>query len=355
MKKRTTTVSTLLFLCVFIFCHSQTAWGQTDRIGDFLLAGAEDAEILTRAYLEPLPNGIGGNLNSGWFNSASTHSTLGFDIQIRGALAFVPSSAQDFNLTELNLQRVELAAGESAISPTASGDDTEGPEIIVRDPDNGDEVARFNLPQGSGFNFVPTPMIQASVGLIKNTDITVRFVPEVSIGDYGNFSQRGIGIKHSLSQWLPGSALLPVDISIFAGYNRIDINANLDLDPQDNAITDPTTNYDNQQVETTFDTFSAKVIVGKDLPFISVYGGVGYETSTMNLDVTGNYPVPVSGPAGTIRTETLTDPFSYSENGDNTFSLTGGLKLKLFFFNIFGEYTLADYPVANAGIGFSFR
>lgn len=345
--------SILFFVIILFFCSSNFAFGQSDRIGEFIRAGAEDAEILTRAYLKPLPNGIGANLNTGWFNSASTHKTLGFDIQVRGALAFIPSSDQDFNLNELDLQKVELVAGESPISPTAGGDDSKGSEVVIRD--NDDEVARFNLPQGSGFNFVPAPMIQASVGLIKNTDVTVRFVPEVSIRDYGDFNQKGFGIKHSLTQWLPAGKLFPVDISIFAGYNRIDIDANLNLNPEEDAITDPTVNYDNQKAKTTFDTFSAKVIVGKDLPFISVYGGVGYETSTMNLDVTGNYPVPVSGPAGAKRTETLTDPFSYSEDGVNNFSLTGGLKFKLLFFNIFGEYTLAKYPVANAGIGFSFR
>lgn len=342
-----------IFTLFLVFCQTVTGWSQTDRIGEFLRAGAEDAEVLTRAYLEPLPNGFGGSLNTGWFNTASTHSTLGFDIQIRGALAFVPSSDQEFDLNDLDLQRVSPADPNATVAPTAAGNDSDGPEVIVRE--DGQEVSRFTLPQGSGFNYVPAPMIQASVGLVKNTDVTIRFVPEVAIGNYGDFKQRGIGIKHSFSQWLPGGKLLPVDISLFAGYNRIDINANLDLDPQEDAVTDPTVNYDNQEVATTFDTFTTQLIVGKDLPFISVYGAVGYETSTLNLDVTGNFPVPVTGPAGTTRTETLTDPFSYDENGDNQFSLTGGLNFKLFIFNIFGEYTLAKYPVANAGIGFSFR
>lgn len=175
-------------------------------------------------------------------------------------------------------------------------------------------------------------------------------MPKVKIGDYGDFQMEGVGLKHSLSQWLPG--IFPLDISIMAGYNRISLSANLNLEPRQ---PDPTVNYDNQKVRTAFDTFTAKLIVGKDLPFISVYGAAGYETSTMNLEVTGNYPVEVSGPAGIDQTETITDPFSYSENGANKFSLTGGLKFKLLFFHIFGEYTLAEYSVANAGIGFSFR
>lgn len=325
--------------CVLIFCQTFATSAQTSRIEDFIKAGREDAEVLTKAYLKPLPNGIGGALNTGWFNSASTHQTLGFDIQIRGALAVIPSADQSFDLNNLDLQRVRPADPTDTISPTAGGIDEPGPEVIVED--NGEEVTRFNLPQGSGFEYVPSAMVQASVGLIKNTDVMVRFVPKVTFGNYGDFQMKGFGVKHSLSQWLPG--IFPLDIAVMAGYNRIDLSANLNLEPEES---DPDANYDNQKVTTKFDTFTAKLIVGKDLPFISLYAAAGYETSTMHLDVTGNYPVE-----GT----TITDPFSYTENGSNKFSLTGGLKFKLLFFHVFGEYTLADYPIANAGIGFSFR
>ncbi len=346
---------TLLLTSLLILCQAVTGWSQTDRIGDFIKTGGENAETLTKAYFAPVPRGIGANLNTGWFTSASTHHTLGFDIQIRGALAFIPSSDQDFNFDDLNLTNLELAdPNASPLSPTAGGDDAAGPEVIIRD-DNGDEVDRFNLPQGSGYHIAPAPIVQASVGLIGDTDLIARFVPEVKIGDYGNFNMKGFGLKHEINQWFPGGGLLPVDISIMAGYNRININTNLDLDPKNGAVpTDPTENYENQKVETSFDTFTAKVLVGKDLPFISVYGGLGYETSVMNLDVTGNFPV-TELVAGQEVTTTLQDPFSYSENGANKFSLTGGVNFKLFFFNVFGEYTLADYPVANAGVGFSFR
>lgn len=339
MKSFSPPAKAIAIACILIFSQSAGALAQTSRIEDFFKAGREDAEVLTRAYLKPLPNGLGGSLNTGWFNSASTHQTLGFDIQIRGALAVIPSADQHFDLNNLDLERVRPADPNDTISPTAGGKDEPGPEVIVED--NGDEVTRFNLPQGSGFQYVPSAMVQASVGLVKNTDVLVRFVPKVTFGDYGDFRMKGIGLKHSLSQWLPG--IVPLDISVMAGYNRIDLSANLNLEPDES---DPDANYDNQKVTTKFDTFTAKLIVGKDLPFISLYAAAGYETSTMQLDVTGNYPVE-----GT----TITDPFSYTEHGSNKFSLTGGLKFKLLFFHVFGEYTLADYPIANAGIGFSFR
>ncbi len=349
--------SLIAFVCLLLAFVLQPATGmsQISDIGKFLRAGKEDAETLVKAYLQPLPSGIGAGLNTGWVTSASAHKPLGFSIQIKGSLAFIPELGQTFDLSELSLNNVRAVDPSATLSPTIGGIDELGPEVVVED--DGQEVARFNLPQGSGIHFVPAPMIQASVGLIKSTDVIIRYVPEVEIGDFGNFQMLGFGIQHELTQWLPADSFIPIDVSIMAGYTNIDLSAQLNLDPQPGAIPDPTYsgNYDNQQAAVSFDTFTAKLIVGKDLPFITVYGAVGYETATMEVALTGDYPVPVAGPAGTTRTITVTDPFIYDQEGENKFSLTGGVKLKLLFFNIYGSYTLAEYPVATAGIGFSFR
>src|SRR5699024_9241668 len=168
---------------------------------------------------------------------------------------------------------------------------------------------------------------------------------------------QGMGIKHQLNQWLPGGKWFPVNISIMAGYSRMDLSTDLNLQPPEQAAPDPTYSgdYENQKLSATFDTFTAKLIVGKDLPFLLVYGSVGYQFATMNFAVKGDYPIPVASPAGTAVVKTVTDPFSYETDMNGYFSLTGGLNLKLFFFHLFGEYTLAKYSSVNAGIGFSFR
>jgi hypothetical protein len=337
-------------LILLLLVQVGTVLSQNNRVENFIKAGPADAETLTRAYLEPYPTGIGGALNTGWFQSASTHKLFGFDLQIRGGLAIVPTSDRAFNVENLNLEKVELAIGEPSISPTGAGTDSKGPLIRLQDETGAFEW--FNLPQGSGFNYIPAPLIQGSVGLIKNTDLTVRFIPEIQMGDYIDFNMRGIGIKHSISQWLPETMQIPVEISVFAGINHVDITGHFDMDPPQ---PDPTTNYDNQRVYIDFNTFAAKILVGKDFNFISLYGAIGYESSTMDLAVTGNYPVPTRGPNGEVITEPLTDPFAYSQNGKNKYSATGGVSFKLSLIRIFGEFTLAKYPVGSAGVGFNIR
>jgi hypothetical protein len=347
-------ITSLIFTVTLIACSTSITIGQTNKIGVLLKSGANDAQVLTKAYLAPLEKGIGTNLNTGWFTSASTHKFLGFDIQIHGVATFIPSSGRQFNIGELNLEKTTLADEASPITPTVNGNDVSGSKVIVTD--KGKEVDNFRLPQGSGIHLAPTPMIQASLGLIKKTDLILRFVPKVQAGDYGNFRMKGIGFKHSISQWLPGGKLFPVDIAVAVGYNHVRVNGNLKLKPDPTAAPNPDHRggYNNQKVKDTFDTFTAQLVVGKDFPFVSLFAAGGYVTSSMHLAVTGDYPI-VEYVDGARTNTTLTDPFSYRQTGADKFNLTGGLTIRLSVFHIFGQYTLARQSTANAGIGFSFR
>lgn len=339
---------------------SVPAFAQIGNIGELIRTTKGDAEKLTRAYLKPLPSGFGADINSGWFLNAKPHKKFGFDIQIRGAVALIPSSDQTFDVAELGLERIRLADSESSsLSPTIGGEDNQGPLVVFEDQD-GDSLGSFNLPSGTGYNLVPAPMLQASIGLVKNTDLTARFIPKSQTDDI-EYGMIGFGVKHGINQWLPGGNLLPVDLSVMAGYTNIDVTGKIDERPEPGTQPNPfsedaiTADFENQEAQITLNTFTIKALVGKSLPFISVYGGVGYETSTLDVDVVGDYPVSTQvGNFGEFY-DVISDPLGYEEDGNNKFSLLAGANLKLLFFNIFGEFTLADYSVFNAGIGFSFR
>ena len=353
MKKGYKWIHTGIFAVIILAFTSLPVFAQLGNIDAFLRAGAADAEEITKAYLKPFPSGFGADINSGWTKSATPHKTFGFDIQIRAALSIIPGSDQNFDINDLDLQKTRPADPSNTISPTVGGNDEPGPEVVVEE--NGEELARFNLPEGTGFNFVPAPMVQASVGLVRSTDLTIRFIPKVTFDDT-DFNMKGLGIKHGINQWLPGGQALPVNISVLGGFTNIDVSSKLNL-PEEGLPNDQeaaTANYDNQEASLSLNTFTLKAFVGKDLPFISFYGGLGYETSKMEVDVAGNYPVNIDTPLGP-RYDLVRDPFSYDETGENTFSVLGGVTLKLAFFHVFGEFSLSKYSTANAGVAISFR
>lgn len=316
------------------FLISTPAQAQLEEIEAFLESGADNATALTQAYLTPLPTGLSTALNSGWTTKAAATKTLGFSLQVRTALARVPGSGQTFDASQIGLTNVAVTGNSSN---TISGGSGSGQTISSTDPNN---TFSFNLPGGTGFEYVPTAMIQANVGLIKGTDVTVRFIPETEIGKYGRISVIGGGLKHDLNQWLPGGKLLPVDLSVMAAYSKIDMDADLEFNP---GATD-------QVVETSTNTFVMNALVGKTLPFISAYAGVGYQTGSFELNMLGDYQIG-SG----IATTTISDPVSYTQDSDASFHALAGVQFKLAFFRIYAEVTAADYMTANAGIGIGLR
>jgi hypothetical protein len=221
------------------------------------------------------------------------------------------------------------------------------------------------MPGGTGFAFVPAPIVQASVGLIKKTDVTVRYLPETDISDFGSMSILGGAVKHELTQYVPGGKLLPVDVSLMVGFNQIAVDANLDLQPDQNATRDPndpalTSNpnpdFSTQEVTTTTNTFVVNALVGKSLPFISVYGGIGYQKADFELSMVGDYPVASFNPT-TPQDDynVITDPFALEIESESNIHMLGGFRLRLGILAIYGEATLANYFTANAGVGISFR
>ncbi len=307
------------------------AKAQLEEIEAFLNAGSENATALTKAYLKPLPTGLSTSLNSGWTTKAAPTKTLGFSLQLRIAAAVVPNSVQTFDANDIGLTNDITVTGTS--SNTIAGKEGSGQTLNFIG-------GSLTIPGGTGFSYVPAPMIQANLGLIKSTDITVRYIPEVSSSKYGDLSLLGAGLKHDLTQWIPGGKLLPVDISVMGAFTSINLNANLAFN----------TGATDQKVETTTNTFVLNALVGKTLPFVSAYAGVGFQKGTFELDMLGDYTIG-SGPfAGTI-----SDPVSYSEDSEASFHALAGAQFKLGPVRIYAEATAAEYLTGNIGIGIGLR
>lgn len=368
MKNRYITIkNTILGGLLLGFLAITPTKAQFTDIGAFLDAGANDAAILTREYLRPFPTGFGTGLNAGFTEGATPKKLLGFSLQIRPSVAAVPGSDQSFDVSSLNLEKIRVAPGEDPIAQTIAGSKSSGPLLeIFDDPNdpNRNKLGEIELPGGTGFSYVPAPIIQASLGLVKRTDITIRYLPETPIDEYGDIGILGGAIKHEIGQYLAGDEPLLIDISLMVGFNQISVNGNLDVAPSgvrstnDPTLTsNPNPNFDDQQVTTTTNTFVVNALVGKTLPFISVYGGVGFQNAEFELNIEGDYPVSTIDPLNpaTESYNVLTDPFGYKQSSESNLHLLGGFRLKLGFLAFYGEATLANYFTANAGIGISFR
>ncbi|MBC3541843.1 DUF6588 family protein [Rufibacter sediminis] len=337
--------------------HAQQA------VGNVIKAGQEDANKLIQAYIEPGGKAVGHGLNGGWFNSGKAMGLGRFDVRIFATGVFVPKDQTSFDISKLDLKNIRPANGESTIAPTIFGSDDDGPGMVVygRNPvtNREEELTRFNTPPGIGFKNLPVPMAQVSVGLIKDTEIAVRFIPETKHEEYSG-KLWGLGVKHGLKQWIPVVSAIPgFDITAFGGYTHFETAADLDINPD--AAAYRTTQqqqagyYDNQQLVFTTKAWTASLVASKTLSVITAYGGLRYSHVSTDVNVNGRFP---------ITSFRVTPPNRYIEDVENPvmvkvedsqIGLTAGLRLKLAFFSIYGEGTLAKYPTATAGIGLGFN
>ncbi|MEJ0033086.1 MAG: DUF6588 family protein [Bacteroidota bacterium] len=194
-------------------------------IGDIINQGkasVADAKYLSEGYISPMLKAVGYGMNQGWYNTAKPHKFPGFDLTVSVNPVFVPSADKIFSVDNTKLGSVQLTQDIKGNNPGATGKG-DIPTILGQKDITTTYTAKlpatgsFNGPDGIGINFIPMPTAQLGIGLPKNTDLKVRFVPTVDLGKAtsdnitGKFGLFGIGIMHDIKQWIPGVKALPFD------------------------------------------------------------------------------------------------------------------------------------------------
>jgi len=316
-----------------------------ENIEDLLASGINDAQRFVQSYLDPASEGLVYNLNNGWFNSGKAKKLFGFEIAIIANASFVKDENKTFTLNTADFENLRFLDGSTSREVSTAFGNVEGVSVIVEGPLPGNvDDAVFELPTGLGsaeINFIPSAFVQASVGLIKGTELKARFFPKVETDDVeaGLF---GFGIQHDFTSWLPADKLIPVAISGLIAYTQLDAT----YDFTDSSIV----NGSDQRLENSTNTLLFQVIGSTRLPIFNVYGGVGYITGKSETDLRGTFNVT----SGAIAGDTLIDPFSV-ENSVSGIRGTVGFKLKLGFFRLNADYTLAEFDNLSVGLSFGFR
>jgi hypothetical protein len=327
---------------------------------DFLRSAPADGVKYLQAYINPFANAFGSGLSGGWYNTAKPHKFGGFDITLNTSVGIVPTSAQTFDASKIDLSSSITGAG---ISSTVAGPDKAGP--LMHYNAGAITLATFNAPKGSNWRYIPVPTAQVGIGLPFGTELKFRFIPKIKISK-GDLSLWGVGLLHSLMQYLPGDKINPFDVSLFGGFTKLQANVPLSLDPdpsvnQAYSTYNPATSFDNQILNVIVKSLNLSAIGSVNLKVITFYGGVGYCKTQTTMKLSGNFPTPIP---------IATSPFvQYNDNGvrkgsdfpsvdiKNFSGLRAnvGFRLKLAVVTIHFDYTRAQYNVLTAGLGISIR
>lgn len=352
MKKAINFYSAIILLFITITVENGIA--QSDSPLDMLYMitenSAKDASTYANQYFSPIFKGLGYGFNNGWYNTAKTHKPLGFDLTFSVNLAFVPSKDEYFTFNNQDYQVTKLVNGSEAKTPTIFGPDKAGPGLEVRDNQTNILLASMNGINGAGlkdeigFNAVPSPILQLGVGVIKNTDIKIRYIPDVAGNDV-DYSVWGLGIMHDVGQWIPVVKQLPVDISVFGAYSSL--KADIFWDPVDDF---PGTN---QQISSSIKGYTIEALISKKVAVLTFLGGLGYNKAKTDFSFLGtyNFTYPEAPGLGEV---SLTDPIGINTK-DGSVRATFGLRLQLAIVTLHANYTFNGYNLLNVGLGFSFR
>ena len=346
------------------------SFSQVGDIGNILAGGVNDAELMMTEYIRPLTNALGANLNAGWYNTAQVHKLGGFHLNFTVSMAFAPDAAKTYELSTLALQTLELGDPGDDIAATFFGEKGSGPNLIYSEevsPGNSITLADIDLPGGAGIGFFPSPMINAGIGLPKGFEVMGRYMPTMTFRSLSS-GLWGVGIKHDIGQWIPFVKRIPVlDFTLQYGYTKLNVNNKLSsITPADlNAVDNTTTkSWDGQELDLVTQGHTANFLVGANLPVVAFYGGLGISLTQTNLKLNGDFPVPtlnICPPPFSEVTDAsaVTDPLDLeiknSDGGIMKPRLNAGIRFKFAVITLQFDYTYANYSVATAGLGISFR
>ena len=310
------------FLAGFIGFSS---YGQTPTISD---ADIFQGEKLIEAYFTPMAESFGAGLNNGWYNTAKPHSLGGFDVTFTLNTVIIPNTAETFKIGDEFGNVFQSTKDEAA---TVFGND--GVTAMYYDPSSqvGTDSIPFNMPGGFKTPIMPLPMIQAGIGLIKNTAIDIRYMPMLNVGENINVNLFGIGLKHDLLQWIPGIGdAIPMSLSLQGGYTSL--NTELKVAGQEVSLNTKAT--------------TINLVASKKILMVTGYAGVGYNSATTTFAADANFNLD-----GIQFDETVEIDF----NSIKKLRTNIGLRLNIAVVTIQADYTFAEYPTATLGLGVSLR
>ena len=306
---------------------------------NYLILGVEAAEDLASLYLEPLSEGLLYGLTGAWNNTAEAKPAWVLDVSLVANGSFVPSEKLSKQIDISAIDNLEVLGGGTTVRiPTILGS-TESEVTFVATRD-GEEFI-FDAPTGIGLfstNLLPNAFLQANLGLPLNSEFSVRLFPKISIEDV-SLGVIGFGLKHEISKSIQGFNNLPIAISLFAAFTRLD--ADYDFD------TDGFVTGESQSIDASLNSWLFEAMASTRFPIWNVYGGLGYVTGKSNYAVEGTYII-------TTQEETVQfeNPFDVQGNISGLRGNFGG-SVRMNRFKISLDYTLQGFNNVALGINYN--
>jgi len=163
-------------------------------VEDFLI----DMLLISNKYVSPAAEAAVYQSTGSWYSSAKSLELFEVDVSLHVNALPVSNAQKSFTVNDSDFIGLDIRDAESAQVPTALGGETS----VFYDFTLGGDDYELQTFEGANQQVFYYPYLQGSIGLWRQTELTLQYVPEVKI-DASGYKTFGGAIKHNLSQyWL---------------------------------------------------------------------------------------------------------------------------------------------------------
>jgi hypothetical protein len=291
----------LLLLTLFIFTTIPLFSQIEDRFSQL-------AETNATAYAQPFATTLGTAINSNGYYTADIPAMFSFSVSFRGMYILIPESQKSFT----------PIFSEPGYEPTKTTATIYGNKGAAYAGPDGYIV----MPPGINQTGIPVAYPQIGASFL-GTQIILRYLPNIPIAESNDLSIIGVGVAHSISQYIP---LFPVDLAVQVLFNNVKVSGVMKLN-----------------------NIAFNVHASKTLGPLTPYVGLQYEKTSLDLDYTYKAEFQTGG------TSVNSDQrISMTIDGSNDFRATVGAALKLAVLVFNADFSFSSQPVASGGLTFEF-
>ncbi len=262
----------------------------------FEYGGAYINDEVSEEYLSPLVEVMNNSWHSGLFSASFPKDSFYFYLGVNVNTSFVPEGHRSYTTNSA------MSNGQEIKVPTIFGVN----EITFIEDENSLSSA---YPGGFDYEQMPLAVPQATIGGILNTDLTVRFFALGLEDNIGNLNLFGLGLQHSLSEYLNMEKL---NLSVSAAYHQVKTGEWLHSKH-----------------------YMLRANIHKNTKSLHYYGFMGFQNGELSLkDRESNK--------------------EYVIKGENPLLLGAGISLDFLIFNLGFEAVYSSLPTLNANLGFKF-
>jgi len=278
--------------------------------------------------------------SSSWYSSAQTIGKFKLDVSVHFNILPIPKKQKSFVITNNELLTMEIRDATSAEIPTALGGDTATFFDFYID----EEAYEWQAFEGIKQDIVTYPYLQASLGLWKETDLTLRYAPKVTINT-SSYDIFGAAIKHSITQYFRKdlNSSQPLKLAVLASYSVFNLDLFFDevsiepVDPETGS--EPLTSINAIVIDA--DSWLFQLIASKKVKNFEFSGSLGYSENKFNYTLGGKEGVFL---------DVFNDLLSLLDERKREFK--GDLGANYYFnkFYISSMFTLGKFPNVNIGL-----